>query len=106
MEIVIQINDPAVQSALISAAGSVVTGVIASICAAVIGKEFADRQRLQDKLRVAEKDIFFLLMVEQAHCEMHHKRDGVSKKISVRRAVRSNGHHWSGKFIPSRLRDK
>lgn len=103
MNIVIQLNDPAVQSAIIGAVGSIATGTIAAICAAVIGKQIAGRKRLSDNLMIAQNDIKFLLAVEQAHCEIHQERDGTSNKITVRNDVREDGYEWSGKFTPGRI---
>ncbi|NMY13928.1 hypothetical protein HBO38_37205 [Pseudomonas veronii] len=44
------LNDPAVQSALIQAGAAVFSTVTAAICAALIGKRFTDRKKLESKL--------------------------------------------------------
>ena len=55
------LNDPAVQSALIQAGAAVFSTVTAAVCAALIGKRFSDRKRLETKLELSQKDIEFLL---------------------------------------------
>lgn len=101
----IQLNlqDPAVQAALIGAVGSIVTAAIAAICAALVGQQIAGRQRLAEKLVVAQKDIEFLLAVEQQHCEVHQAREGASQKLRIRKTVKDHGLLWSGRFTPGRL---
>lgn len=98
-------NDPAVQSSLIGAVGSFVTGTMAAICAAVIGKQIAGRRRLQDKLDVALTDIAFLLKVEELHCaHRQSETDGPSPKLAVRKEVREKfGIVFSGRFTPGRV---
>lgn len=97
-------NDPAVQSSLIGAIGSIVTGTIAAVCAAVIGKHFARVKSLKEKLAIAQNDIAVLLKVEEKHCEMNRQRDGETHKIRVRQAVREEtGMAFSGKFTPGRV---
>lgn len=98
-------NDPAVQSSLIGAVGSFVTGIMAAVCAAVIGKQIAGRRRLQDKLDVALSDIAFLLKVEELHCAHRQtENDGPSPKLAVRKEVREKfGIVFSGRFTPGRV---
>lgn len=93
--------DPAVQSAVIQALVALVLG-LAGIFA---GKEFAARKRLQQKLVDAQKDIEFLLVVEEIHCELHQDHVGESFKIRVRDSARVSGFKWSGQFTPGRAND-
>lgn len=101
----IQLNlqDPAVQAALVGAIGSIVTAAIAALCAGLIGQQISGRRRLAAKLHLAQRDIEFLLSVEQAHCELHQVAIGQSQKIRVRRRVKEQGLAWSGKFTPGRV---
>ncbi|WP_432263366.1 hypothetical protein [Cupriavidus sp. TMH.W2] len=96
-------SDPAVQAAIISAVGSILTSTIAAICAAILGKQIAGRKRLREKLLIAQDDIEFLLLVEQAHCEIHQERGEASRKLNVRKGVKEQGFSWSGKFTPGRV---
>lgn len=96
-------HDPGVQSSVISAIGSLGAAIIASICAAVIGKRFDNQKKLKEKLALATGDIAFLLAVEGKHCEIHSAMDEMSYKRTVRSAVRESGHIWSGKFTPGRV---
>jgi hypothetical protein len=97
-------NDPAVQSSLINAVGSIVTGTIAALSAALIGRHFSRVKNLKEKLATAQDDIAFLLKVEEKHCATNHERDGASHKLRVRQAVREEtGMVFSGKSTPGRV---
>lgn len=95
-------TDPAVQAAIIQAVGGILAATIAAICAVAVGKRFADRRYLQERLVLAQADVAFLLQVEDAHCKIHTDRGDPSSKVKVRNAVRAQGLSWSGKFTPSR----
>ncbi len=97
-------TDPAVQSAIIQAVGSVLAAAIAAIAAALIGHQIAGRKRLQTALKTAVSDIQFLLVVEAAHCELHKEVSEESFKQRIRQGARDGGHEWSGKFTPGRAR--
>ena len=97
-------NDPAVQSAVIQAVGGILAALIAAIAAAVIGKQFADRKRLQSALQSAVDDIGFLLQVESLHCDLHKEVSEESFKARIRQQARDQGLDWSGKFTPGRVR--
>ena len=101
----IQLNlqDPSVQAALIGALGSIVTAAIAAICAGLVGQQISGRRRLAEKLATTQRDIEFLLAVEQAHCEVHQSSSGQSQKITIRKRVKDQGYTWSGKFTPGRV---
>ncbi|MBX8556988.1 hypothetical protein K5D56_25525 [Pseudomonas cichorii] len=101
---VLAINDPAVQSALIQAVAAVFSTVTAAICAALIGKRFTDRKRLETKLELSQKDIEFLLNVEAEHVALHKENGSTTSKIKVRDMVRKNGFSFSGQFTPGRVR--
>lgn len=98
------INDPAVQSALITAAAAVFSTITAAVCAALIGKRFSDRKALEQKLELSLKDIEFLLSVESAHAQIHKQNGDSSNKLKVRETVRAQGLTFSGKFTPGRVR--
>lgn len=91
-------SDAAVQAALIQAIGGVVAAAIAAAAAAIIGKRFADQKRLQEKNAALQSDLFFLLAVEDEHCQRH------GQKIVIRESVRKQGFSWSGKFTPGRVK--
>lgn len=99
----IHLNDPAVQSALIGAIGAVATSLIAATCAAFVSIHLMERRRTLQKLLIAQKDIEFLLSVEQLHCGIHQAAGQPSQKIIVRNQARQAGHTWSGKFTPGRI---
>ncbi|WP_425952953.1 hypothetical protein [Ralstonia pseudosolanacearum] len=103
MQTFLHFNDPAVQASIIGAVGTLVASTIAAVCAAIIGKHIANRKRLQEKLRIAQSDIAFLLEVEQLHCEIHKKQGGSSHKNLVREDAKKRGLEWSGKFTPGRV---
>lgn len=98
-------HDPAVLSAIIQSAGSIIAAAIAGIFAAVIGKQITDRKRLEQKLALAQSDIAFLLAVEAAHCDLHRENVNESNKQRVRAIVYANGMQWSGKFTPGRVKN-
>lgn len=100
------LNDPAVQSALISASAAVFSTIMAAICAALIGKKFSDRKELEKKLEVTQKDIEFLLRVEAMHMAIHKEQATGANKVKVRDKVREEGLSFSGRFTPGRLRHK
>lgn len=83
---------------------SAVFGLIGTITAALIGREFIKRKRLQEKLLIAERDIAFLLEVEAVHCAVHKELGYASLKINVRKGVLRSGYSWSGRFTPGRVR--
>lgn len=99
-------TDPSVQAALIQAIGGLVAATIAAISAAIIGKQFADRKRLQERLNAAQKDIAFMLAVEEEHCKLHVLRTNESFKQRVRRMVYDRGLYWTGRFTPGRVKDQ
>lgn len=94
-------TDPAVQSAIIQAIAAVLT----AIAAAVIGKEFINRKKLQKHLALAQQDIAFLLAVEEEHCKFHLAMRGESFKNRMRDKVRARNLTWSGHFTPGRAND-
>lgn len=101
---VLAFNDPAVQSALIQAGAAVFSTVTAAICAALIGKRFTDRKKLETKLELSQKDIEFLLNVEAEHVALHKENGSTPSKIKVRDMVRKKGLSFSGQFTPGRIR--
>ena len=101
---VIPYSDPVVLAALIQSLGSLLSAVIAAICATVFGKIFLNRKRLQAELIVAVEDIAYLLRVEEEHCKIHSIASGSSCKQTIRELARESGFSWSGKFTPGRAR--
>ncbi|MGD1895498.1 MAG: hypothetical protein ACFB16_00950 [Phormidesmis sp.] len=100
----IDLSSPEIQSALISGIFTVLSAIIASIAAAVIGQNIADRRKLQRDLTIAFNDIAFLLEVEELHCENNKKIIGESRKNTIRTVARDAGLSFSGKFTPGRIR--
>lgn len=92
--------DPSYVPALI-AAGS---GIVTSLITGLIGKRFANIKALQEKLKLAQSDISYLLKVEEIHCETLKQATGESNKLRIRRQAESEGVTWSGQFTPGRLR--
>lgn len=103
---VIPFTDPAVISAIIQSAGTLLSAIIAAICASVIGKRFLNRKRLQAELITAVEDIAFLLAVEEEHCKVHRLASDNSCKQTVRELARERGFSWSGNFTPGRARNR
>lgn len=101
---ILAINDPAVQSALINAFAAVSSTVMAAACAALIGRRFTDRKKLEQQLELCQKDVEFLLLVEAEHVVLHKERGDPPNKLKIRAKVRDLGHSFSGKFTPGRLR--
>lgn len=96
--------NPAVQAALVEAIGSIIATTVAGITAGIIGQQFANRRRLQEKLDVARKDVEFLLAVEQEHCSKHKATSDQSFKQTIRKAVNERGLTWSGSNTPGRVK--
>lgn len=90
--------DPAIVSSAIQAGGAIVVAIIAGL----IGRQLANRKKLQEKLVLAVQDIAFLLEVEEAHTKRNMEAGGVSFKLRMREIARKQGYTWSGKFTPSR----
>jgi len=103
--ITINLADAQVQAAVIQSLGAVIAAAIAAICAAIIGRQIAGRNKLRDLLQEAVTDIHFLLAVESEHCNKHQKTHEESFKVRVRQLVREQGYTWSGRFTPGRARN-
>lgn len=99
------LKDPAVIAAAIQSAGGIIAAVVAAIAVAIIGKQFANRKHLQEKLLLVQQDLVFLLAVEEAHCELHIKISGESFKRRMRQVATNRALNWSGKFTPGRVKD-
>ena len=100
----IAINDPAFQSSVVSAVGAILSALIAALCATIIGRQIADRRKLQAALQCAVGDIHFLLAVESAHCDRHKEFTEESFKQRIRQVARDQGFEWSGRYTPGRVR--
>lgn len=92
--------DPSLLPPIISGLSGMATAVVAGL----IGKRFANTKALQEKLKLAQADILYLLKVEELHCELHRKTGGESNKLRIRRQADSDGVEWSGQFTPGRVR--
>jgi len=99
-------SDPAVQASVIATAGTVISTVVAAICAAVIGKRISNTEKLKDNLETAINDIAFLLAVEEEHCIVHREKTNQSQKMKMRNAAEGRGLIWSGKFTPGRAKHR
>lgn len=97
-------SDPSVQSALISTAGTVFATIVATVCAAIIGKRIANGEKLKENLDTAINDIAFLLVVEEEHCSIHKENTNQSSKLKIRQLAEARGLVWSGKFTPGRAK--
>lgn len=92
-----------VQAAIISVIGTLLTTLIASITAALIGKQFANRKKLIERLHLALDDIEFLLAVEQEHCENNRLQLSNTYKLIMREKARELGWRWSAKHSLSKI---
>ena len=93
--------DPQIISSVIIASGTIVATILGSITALIVGRKVSQRQRLQQDLNQAVRDIHFLMAVEEAHCERNKTREGESFKLRTRATVREKlGGDFSGKFTP------
>ncbi|MYM92779.1 hypothetical protein [Duganella vulcania] len=92
--------EPSIIPSLIAAGSGIVTALITGL----IGKRFANIKALQDKLKLAQSDIGYLLKVEEIHCELIKVHTGESHKLRIRRQAECEGVAWSGQFTPGRVR--
>lgn len=99
----ILLKDPAVQASIIAALGTILATVIGAVSAAIIGRQFANRKKLSEKLDTALNDIAFMLIVEEEHCERHREDSDASLKITMRDRARDQGYTWSGKYSMGRI---
>lgn len=90
--------------AFIEGSFTLLSTLIATISAALIGKRFHDQKLLQHKLDEAREDIRFLLAVEEEYGLRHKEDRGSSGKISVREFVRDTTNlTFSGNHTPGRV---
>jgi hypothetical protein len=94
---------PEVQTAIISAFGSILSTAIGAATASLIGRRFLNQEKLKRDLQDAISDIEFLLLVEKEHCAESKERNGRSNFQTVRNRIRAY-HSWSGKFTPGRAK--
>ena len=93
--------DPQIVSSLIIGTSTITATILASITALIVGRKISQRQRIQEDLNQAVRDIHFLMAVEEAHCDRNRSREGESFKLRTRAAVREKlGGDFSGKFTP------
>lgn len=93
--------DSQIISSLIIGSSTIAATILGSITALIVGRKISQRQRLQEDLSQAVRDIHFLMAVEEAHCERNRSREGESFKLRTRSAVREKlGTDFSGRFTP------
>lgn len=102
----IDLSNIEIQAAVVSGVFTILSALIAAIAAGIIGKTIADRQNLQEDLKIAAQDIAFLLSVEAMHCEYNKRSNRTSRKNTVRDEVRETGLYFSGEFTPGRVRSR
>ena len=96
---------PDVLIAIINALGTVLAALTAGLCAAFVGKRFADRKALEARLKEAQEDILFLLEVERRYgSELSILGENGTRKNTIREQVRQETMlTWSGKNTPGRI---
>lgn|GEM_PF-1276130 len=98
--------DPQITSSLIIGASTITAIILGSATALLIGRKITRRQKFEEDLNQAVRDIRFLLAVEEAHCERNKARDNESFKNRTRSAVREAvGADFSGRFSPGNWKD-
>lgn len=95
---------PEAQAALISSIGTLLSTIIGSTTAALIGKRILNQDMLRSDLKTAIADIEFLLLVEREHCAQNKLQRGSSDFQKVRSKVKAQSS-WSGRFTPGRARN-
>lgn len=93
--------DSQIISSIIIGSCTITATVLGSNTALLVSRKISLRQKLQEDLNQAVRDIHFLMTVEEAHCERNKSRDGESFKLRTRSAVREkSGADFSGRFTP------
>ena len=93
--------DPQIISSLIIGSSTILATILGALTALLIGRKISKRQKLQEDLNQAVRDIHFLLEVEEAHCERNKARENESFKVRTRSAAREKlGADFSGRFTP------
>ena len=101
----VDLSNTDIQVAIISGLFGLVSTLLATIAAALIGSTIANRQKLKEKLNIAIQDIEFLLEVEDIHCEYNKQHFNQSRKNLVREEARRHlDSDFSGKFTPGVVR--
>ena len=93
--------DSQIIGSLIIGSSTILATILGAITALLIGRKISQRQKLQEDLKQAVRDIHFLLEVEEAHCERNKARENESFKVRTRSAAREKlGADFSGRFTP------
>ena len=93
--------DSQIISSLIIGSSTILATILGAITALLIGRKISQRQKLQEDLKQAVRDIHFLLEVEEAHCERNRARENETFKLRTRSAAREKlGSDFSGRFTP------
>ena len=93
--------DSQIISSLIIGSSTILATILGALTALLIGRKISQRQKLQEDLNQAVRDIHFLLEVEEAHCERNKARENETFKLRTRSAAREKlGSDFSGRFTP------
>jgi hypothetical protein len=93
--------DSQIISSLIIGSSTILATILGALTALLIGRKISKRQKLQEDLNQAVRDIHFLLAVEEAHCERNKARENESFKVRTRSATCEKlGSDFSGRFTP------
>jgi hypothetical protein len=91
----VELHDPEVLTSAFGLASALVT----LICR----YHLSARRRAEEKLRMATRDIAFLLAVERNYGEFLTQHGFPAGKTHMRELAREEGQVWSGKFTPGRV---
>lgn len=81
--------------------------VLAALGPSLVGVLWVRKNKAVAELKVACNDILFLLEVEKRHGLISELHEGKTNKHNIRAQVRSETNlDWSGKFTPSRIKQK
>lgn len=101
----INFADTNIQVAFISGGFSLLTTIIAAIVAQLISQEILNRKKLKEDLKIAVKDIRFLLEVEREYGNLLTDYEKSSQKNTIRKRVEERiDYGFSGKFTPGRVK--
>lgn len=93
--------DPQIISSIIIGTSTIFATVLGAGTAWLVGRKVSQRQKLEEDLDRAVRDIHFLLAVEEAHCARNKAGGNESFKLRTRSAVReTSGTEFSGRFTP------
>lgn len=89
---------------IIKSAGLIIAAGVPSLAALTISRSRRTKEKLEKDLKVALKDIRFLLNVEAEHGKRSKEETGKSNLLLVRKTVHAEKHlSWSGKNSESKV---